>query len=70
MMVSEKVDQKIKDLNEIRGIYKRDFEEIKKKYEDGEVSKDYFEKKKKKYDKKLSDIREKIHTLELSHDDK
>lgn len=69
MMVSEKADQKIKDLNEIRGIYKRDFGEIKKKYEDGEVSKDYFEKKKSKYDKKLADIREKIHALELSHDD-
>lgn len=68
-MVSDKVDQKIKDLNEVRGIYKRDFKEIMKKYEDGEVSKDYFEKKKKKYDKKFEDIRQKIHELELQHSD-
>jgi len=68
-MTSEKIDQKIKDLNEVRGIYKRDFEEIKKKFDDGEVSKDYFEKKKKKYDKKFEDIRQKIHELELKHNE-
>jgi len=67
-MNPEKIDRKIKDLNEIRSIYKRDFGEIEKRYKNGEVSEDYFAKKKSKYDKKFEDIRKKIHNLELKRD--
>lgn len=64
-MKSDKVEQKIKDLNEIRGIYQRDFQEIKKRYDEGDVSEAYFLKKKMKYEKKLDKIKDKIHKLEL-----
>ncbi len=67
-MKSDKVEQKIKDLNEIRGIYQRDFQEIKKRYDDGEVSEKYFLKKQQKYDKKFEGIRKKIHDLEQKAD--
>ena len=68
----EKIELKIKELNEIRGIYSRDFQYIQDDFKAGKISKDQFDKKKEKFDKRKEKMREKIHDLEnqLGHMDK
>ena len=63
-LTREKIEEKIKELNEIRRIYKRDFEEIEKSHKAGDISDVAFEKKKAKYEKRKEKIRKKIHDLE------
>jgi len=60
----EKIELKIKELNEIRGIHTRDFQYVQEDFKAGKISKDQFEKKKEKFDKRKEKIREKIHDLE------
>ncbi len=60
----EKIDTKIKQLNEIRHIYKRDFELVEKNFKEGKISKEHFEKKKLKFEKQKEKIRHKINEIE------
>ena len=60
----DKIEEKIKELNEIRRIYKRDFEDVENAYKAGKISKEHFEKKKEKYEKRKEKIRKKIHDFE------
>ena len=60
----EKIEEKIKDLNAFRAVYHREFEIIEKKYFEGEISEEEFEKHKAGYEKKRGQIRGKIHILE------
>jgi len=60
----EKIEDKIKELNEFRRIYKRDFEDIEDEFKAGKMSKDHFEKKKEKYEKKKEKLRLKIQEFE------
>jgi chromosome segregation ATPase len=59
-----KIENKIKDLNEIRAIYHRDLEEFERQYNEKEISTKQFEKHKIDYDKKREKIRKEIHILE------
>ena len=63
-MNKEKIEDKIKELNAVRAMYHRDFEEYEKKYDKHKISTKEFEKHKRKYEKQREDIREKIHKLE------
>lgn len=64
MTKKEKIEEKIKKMNEIRAMYHRRFEEIEKKYKTGALSEKDFEKHKQKYEKRKEKIRQKIHLLE------
>jgi len=59
-----KIEDKIKDLNEIRAIYHRDLEGFENKYKEKEISKEKFEKNRINYEKKREKIRKKINKLE------
>ena len=63
-MNKEKIEDKIKELNAVRAMYHRDFEEYEKKYDNHKISIEEFEKHKRKYEKQREGIREKIHKLE------
>ncbi len=60
----DKVEKKIKELNEIRHIYKRDFDIIEDDFKAGKIPKDHFEKKKGKYEKRKEKIRIRISDFE------
>jgi predicted nucleic acid-binding Zn-ribbon protein len=60
----DKIEDKIKELNEIRRIYKRDFEDVAEEFKAGKLSKDHFEKKKERYEKRKEKIRKKIQDFE------
>lgn len=64
MSKKDKIEDKIKDLNEIRAVYHRDLEEFERQYEEQEISKKKFEKHKINYEKKREKIRKEIHILE------
>ncbi|MDG6229012.1 MAG: hypothetical protein QCH96_03505 [Candidatus Thermoplasmatota archaeon] len=68
----EKIEIKIKELNEIRGIYTRDFQYVQDDYKSGKISNEQFEKKKNKFEKRKEKIRQKIQDIEaqLSQMDK
>jgi chromosome segregation ATPase len=59
-----KIENKIKDLNEIRAIYHRNLEEFERQYNEKKISTKHFEKHKIDYDKKREKIRKEIHILE------
>lgn len=60
----DKIEKKLKELNEIRHIYKRDFDIVEKNFKEGKISKENFEKKKIKYEKRKEKIRNKINDIE------
>ncbi len=60
----EKLEEKIKELNEIRAMYHRRFKDIEEKWKDGEISEDTYNKHKEKYEKQKEKIKNKIHILE------
>ena len=60
----EKIEEKIKKLNETRAMYHHRLNEAEKKWKNGEISSDVFDKHKKKYEKYRNKIRRKIHLLE------
>ena len=62
--MDSKIDRKIKNLNQIRKMYIRDFEELEKQYKNGGISKERFEKHQMKFEKRKEKIRQKIHALE------
>ncbi len=64
MSSKDKIEDKIKDLNSMRAMYHRDFEEFEKKYNEKEIPKEQLEKHKIIYEKKREKIRIKIHRLE------
>jgi hypothetical protein len=63
-MNKKKIEDKIKDLNEIRAIYNRNFEEFEQQYYEKKISKEDFEKHNQKYKKQHEKIRKKIQALE------
>jgi predicted ribosome quality control (RQC) complex YloA/Tae2 family protein len=63
-MNKDKIKDKIKELNAVRAMYHRDFEEYEQKYYDHNISREAFEKQKRKYEKQRETIRRKIHKLE------
>ena len=63
-MNREKIENEIKELNAFRARYKRDFNEIEKRYYKKEISDKTFEKQKQKYESKMEKIRGKIRKLE------
>ena len=64
MNKKDKIENKIKDLNEIRAMYHKDFVEFEDKYKEKEISKEELEKHKINYEQKREKIRNKIHSLE------
>jgi len=64
MSKKDKIEDKIKDLNEMRAVYHRNLEEFEKKYKENEISKEELEKHKINYENKKQKIRIKIHRLE------
>jgi len=64
MSKKDKIEDKIKDLNEMRAVYHRNLEEFEKKYKENEISKEELEKHKINYENKKEKIRIKIHRLE------
>jgi hypothetical protein len=64
MSKKDNIEDKIKDLNEMRAVYHRDLEEFEKKYKEKEISNEEFEKHKINYEKKKEKIRNKVHKLE------
>ena len=64
MSKKDKIEDKIKDLNEMRAVYHRDLERFEKKYDENEISKEELEKHKINYENKKQKIRIKIHRLE------
>lgn len=63
--MDSKVDQKIKNLNQIRKMYIRDFEEIESKYKKGDITEGKYNKHKEKFEKRKEKIRKQIHELEM-----
>jgi uncharacterized protein YPO0396 len=63
MSKKDKIENKIKDLNEMRAVYHRNLEEFEKQYKENEMSKEELDKHNIKYEKKREKIRKKIHTL-------
>lgn len=59
-----KIEYKIKDLNEIRAIYHRDFEEFERQYYEKKISEKQFEKHKNHFEKKKEKIQKEIRLLE------
>jgi len=51
-MNKDKIEDKIKELNAIRAIYHKDYEEFEKQYKEKEISKEDLEKHKINYEKK------------------
>lgn len=64
MSKKEKIEDKIKDLNEMRAVYHRDLEEFEKQHKENEISEEELEKHKINYENKKEKIRIKIHRLE------
>ena len=64
MNEKSKIETKIKDLNEIRAIYHRDFEEIEQQFYEKKLSEKQFEKHKIHFKKKKEKLREEIRKLE------
>lgn len=60
----EKIEKKIKELNEIRHVYKRDFELVENNFKEGKITKDSLAKRKEKFEKQKEKIRKKIVELE------
>ena len=69
-MNKEKIESEIKELNAIRAMRHRDFNEIEKRYDRKEISDKSFEKHKQKYDSRLEKIKDKIRKLEEKHEEK
>jgi len=69
-MKKEKIESEIKELNAIRAMRHRDFNEIEKRYDRKEISDKSFEKHKQKYDSRLEKIKDKIRKLEEKHEEK
>jgi len=63
-MNKDKIEKEIKELNAIRALHHRDFNEIEKRYNRKEISDKTFEKHKQKYDSRLEKIKSKIRKLE------
>ncbi len=63
-MKKEKIDGKIKDLNAIRAMYQRDFNDLERKHREKKISDKDFEKHKGKYESKMEKIKFKIRELE------
>ena len=63
-MDRDKIESEIKDLNAFRARYKRDFNEIERRYQKREISDKVYEKQKQKYELKKDKIKEKIRKLE------
>ena len=59
-----KIEDKIKDLNEIRAVYHRDFEGIEQQFYEKKLSEKQFEKHKIHFEKKKEKLREEIRKLE------
>ena len=64
MSKKDKIENKIKDLNQMRAVYHRDLEGFEKKYKENEISKEELEKHKINYENKKQKIRIKINRLE------
>jgi hypothetical protein len=60
----KKFEDKIKDLNSVRAIYQREFQEIKDKHKKSVISDKGFERRKKRHEKRIEKIRRRIHALE------
>jgi len=69
-MNKEKIESEIKELNAIRAMRHRDFNEIEKRYDRKEISDKSFEKHKQKYDSRIKKIKDKIRKLEEKHEEK
>jgi len=69
-MNKEKIESEIKELNAIRAMRHREFNEIEKRYDRKEISDKSFEKHKQKYDSRLEKIKDKIRKLEEKHEEK
>jgi len=69
-MNKEKIESEIKELNAIRAMRHRDFNEIEKRYDRKEISDKSFEKHKQKYDSRIEKIKDKIRKLEEKHEEK
>ena len=69
-MKKEKIESEIKELNAIRAMRHRDFNEIEKRYDRKEISDKSFEKHKQKYDSRIEKIKDKIRKLEEKHEEK
>ena len=67
-MNKEKIESEIKELNAMRAMHHRDFNEIEKRYDRKEISDKIFEKHKRKYDSKIGKIKEKIRKFEEKND--
>ncbi|MBN2603635.1 MAG: hypothetical protein JXA91_05855 [Candidatus Thermoplasmatota archaeon] len=63
-MKMEKIDSKIKDLNAIRAMHQRDFEDVEKEHREKKMSDKDFEKHKRKHELKMEKIKLKIRKLE------
>jgi hypothetical protein len=64
MSKKDKIEDKIKDLNEMRAVYHRDLERFEKQYKENEISKEELENHKIIYEEKQEKVRIKIHRLE------
>jgi hypothetical protein len=63
-MNRDKIESEIKELNSFRARYKRDFNEIEKRFHKTEISEKNFQKQKQKYNSKVEKIKLKIRKLE------
>ena len=63
-MNKNKIESDIKELNAIRAMYKRDFNEIEKKYHVKKISDKTYNKQKHKFNIKIEKIKNKIRDLE------
>jgi hypothetical protein len=63
-MNKEKIESEIKELNAIRAMHHRDFNEIEKRHNKKEISDKSFEKHKQKYDSRIEKIKGKLRKLE------
>ena len=64
MSEKSKIEDKIKDLNEIRAIYHRDFDEIEQQFYEKKLSNKQYDKHKIHFEKKKEKLRKEIHKLE------
>jgi hypothetical protein len=63
MMTRDKIEEKIKELNAIRAVYRREFEEYERQYEAHEITKEKLEKHRHHFEKEKEKIRDKINGL-------